>query len=214
MPLEYMQISADIISYAKNECNMQLNQSIYVALTDHIYFAIERYRQGIQLPNALLGEIRQFYRREYLVGEYAIRIIAERLDIHFSEDEAGFIALHFVNAVYDTTTHDAYAITDMLKKSLEIVKEEFGDSVKENSMHYERFTAHLKFLARRISNKELLKDEEITMADEIKYKYAREYACSQKIAEYIRERYHTELTGEEQMYLTIHIRRILMKENE
>ena len=56
MPLEHMQISADIISYAKEECNMKLNQSIYLALMDHINFAIGRYRQGIQLPNALLGE--------------------------------------------------------------------------------------------------------------------------------------------------------------
>ena len=214
MPLEHMQISADIISYAKNECNMKLNQSIYVALTDHINYAIERYRQGIQLPNALLGEIRQFYRREYLVGEYAIRILTERLDIHFSEDEAGFISLHFVNAVYDTTTHDAYAITDMLKQSMAIVKAEFGDSVQEHSMHYERFMAHLKFLARRISSRELLDDEETEMAEEIKRKYTKEYACARKITDYIRERYHTELTGEEQMYLTIHIRRILRKENE
>ena len=81
-------------------------------------------------------------------------------------------------------------------------------------MHYERFMAHLKFLARRISSRELLDDEETEMAEEIKRKYTKEYACARKITDYIRERYHTELTGEEQMYLTIHIRRILMKENE
>ena len=28
IPMEHMQISADIISYAKNECGMELNQSI------------------------------------------------------------------------------------------------------------------------------------------------------------------------------------------
>ena len=54
IPMEHMQISADIISYAKNECGMELNQSIYVALTDHINFAIERYRKGIALTNAIL----------------------------------------------------------------------------------------------------------------------------------------------------------------
>ena len=161
MPLEHMQISSDIISYAKDECGMRLSQSIYVALTDHINFAIERYRQGIQLPNALLGEIRQFYRREYLVGEYALRILAERLDIHFGEDEAGFIALHFINAVYDTTLYDVQAISDILQKSLELVQEDFGTWVNTHSMHYERFMAHLKFLARRIAGGELLKDEKL-----------------------------------------------------
>ncbi len=98
MPLEHMEISNDIISYAQNEYGMRLNQSIYVALTDHINFAIQRYHQGIQLENALLGEIRQFYFQEYKVGKYAIRLLRERLGTEFSEDEAGFIALHFVNA--------------------------------------------------------------------------------------------------------------------
>ncbi len=210
MPLEHMQISADIISYAKEECNMKLNQSIYLALMDHINFAIGRYRQGIQLPNALLGEIRQFYRREYLVGEYALRIIATRLGVHFTEDEAGFIALHFVNAVYDTTTHDAYVITDMLTNSLAIVKREFGGAVNEHSMHYERFMAHLKFLARRIFSRELLENAEEQMAGEISRKYAREHACSVKIADYIHEKYGAQLTGEELMYMTIHIRRVLL----
>ena len=128
IPMEHMQISADIISYAKNECGMELNQSIYVALTDHINFAIERYRNGIALSNAILWEIRQFYRREYLVGEYALRLFAERLDIHFPEDEAGFIALHFVNAEYNTDIHDTYMITDVIQKGIEIVKAEYRES--------------------------------------------------------------------------------------
>ena len=42
IPMEHMQISADIISYAKNECGMELNQSIYVALTDHINFCRQK----------------------------------------------------------------------------------------------------------------------------------------------------------------------------
>ena len=53
MPLERAQISADIISYAKSSLNLKLNQSIYVTLTDHINFAIDRFEKGINLQNAL-----------------------------------------------------------------------------------------------------------------------------------------------------------------
>lgn len=211
MPLEHMQISADIISYAKNECGMRLNQSIYVALTDHINFAIERNKQGIQLPNALLWEIRQFYHKEYLVGEYALRLLSERLDVHFTEDEAGFIALHFVNAEYDTNIRDTYAITDMLQKSIGIVKEEFGVELDESTMHYERFITHLKFFAKRLYRKELLKDEELNFAELFEQKYPKEYACAKKIVAYIEKEYGSSVTKEEEMYLAIHIRRVLMK---
>lgn len=215
IPMEHMQISADIISYAKNECGMELNQSIYVALTDHINFAIERYRNGIALSNAILWEIRQFYRREYLVGEYALRLFAERLDIHFPEDEAGFIALHFVNAEYNTDIHDTYMITDVIQKGIEIVKAEYQKALDEKSMHYERFVAHLKFFARRIFfSKEMLSDEEQEFSDLIELKYSREYACARKIADYIEAQYDCTVTKEEIMYLAIHIRRITTDSDE
>lgn len=42
MPLERVKISDEIISHAKDHLKLKLNQSIYVTLTDHINFAIER----------------------------------------------------------------------------------------------------------------------------------------------------------------------------
>ena len=55
-----MQLTSDIITYAKKNLNVQLNQSIYITLTDHINFAIQGQAQGIQLKNALLWEIKKF----------------------------------------------------------------------------------------------------------------------------------------------------------
>lgn len=40
IPLEHMQLTSDIISYAIKNLNVQLNQNIYITLTDHINFAI------------------------------------------------------------------------------------------------------------------------------------------------------------------------------
>lgn len=213
MPLEHMEISADIIAYAKTELNLKLSQSIYVALTDHINYAIERFRQNIELTNELLWEIRQFYPQEYRAGEYAVRLMDERLGIRFSEHEAGFIALHFVNAEYDTTIRDTYAVTNLLHKSLEIIRQEFRMDFNESSLHYQRFITHLKFFAKRLYKKELLKEEDPEFAELMRNKYPREHLCSQKIADYIGQEYGTEVSQEEIMYLTIHIRRILLKED-
>ncbi len=38
IPLEHMQITSDIISYARKNLNVQLNQNIYITLMDHINF--------------------------------------------------------------------------------------------------------------------------------------------------------------------------------
>lgn len=213
IPLDHMEISADIIAYAQNECNMKLNQGIYVALTDHINFAIERFRKGYKLENALLWETRQFYHKEYLVGEYALRLIAERLNIHFPEDEAGFIALHFVNAQFDVDVHGAYDITNIIQMSLAIIKREFDGNMDETSMHYERLISHLKFFARRLLySKELLPNEEEELSDWIRQKYPAEYACAQRILDEIGETYQCSITREEITYLAIHIKRVLLKE--
>ena len=75
MPLEQVQISNEIISYAKKTMKLKLNQSIYVTLTDHISFAISRCKKGIHLENALLWEIKRFYPQEFELGRYAVELV-------------------------------------------------------------------------------------------------------------------------------------------
>lgn len=212
MPLEHAQISNDIISYAKSTLKLKLNQSIYVTLTDHINFAIERYQKGINLENALLWEIKRFYPQEYGLGRYAIDLIRERLHVSLPEDETGFIALHFVNAEYGTDIRDALHFPNQMKDILDIVTRELGIRLDEGSLHYERFITHVKFLLQRVYRKELLPDEESELAEMMKKKYPKEYACSEKIADYIEEAAGCRLSAEEIMYLSIHIRRIAMAE--
>lgn len=212
MPLTHMQLSTEIIAYAEKSLELKLNQSIYITLTDHISFAIQRYEQGIQLANALLWEIRKVYKKEFELGKYAVALINERLKLHFTDDEAGFIALHFVNAEYSTGFGKTVETTEMIQGILKIVQEEFGMEFDEDSLHYERFVTHLKFLAQRVCCHELLRDEEVEFARLMQGRYPEECSCSRKIADYIKENYHEQLSGEEVMFLAIHIKRIRMTE--
>ena len=210
IPLEHMQLTSDIISYAIKNLDVQLNQNIYITLTDHINFAIQRQSQGIQLKNALLWETKKFYHQEYLMGKYAVDLLNEKLGTEFTEDEAGFIALHFVNAEYNTTINDTFEMTNMIQKILELVRLEMGIEFDEESLHYERFITHLKFLVQRLYRHELLKDEEIEFARMMENKYPKEYECSNHIAEYIEKEYGSKIASEEIMFLAIHIKRVCM----
>ena len=60
--------------------------------------AIERMKSGIQLENSLLGEIKKNYSAEFEVGKHAVDMMNQRLDLSLTYEEAGFIALHLVNA--------------------------------------------------------------------------------------------------------------------
>ena len=220
MPLEQVQISNEIISYAKKTMKLKLNQSIYVTLTDHISFAISRCKKGIHLENALLWEIKRFYPQEFELGRYAVELV-KKLDYDFSkadkempEDEAGFIALHFVNAEYGTDIRDAVRFPNQMKEILGIVADELGIEMDEGSLHYERFLTHVKFLLQRIYRKELLEEEEDEMTEMMQRKYPREYSCSRKVADYIEKTADCKLSGEEVLYLTLHIRRVAMADSE
>ena len=208
MPLERVRISDEIISHAKDHLKLKLNQSIYVTLTDHINFAIERVSQGIEPQNALLWEIKRFYPQEFQLGIYALELIQDRLDILLPEDEAGFIALHFVNAEYGTDIRDAVKFPDQMQAIVDIVERDLGILLDESSLHYERFMTHIKFLIQWIYRKELLSSEDRELSLLMQRKYPREYQCSLKVAEYIMQATGSRLSEEEIMYLSVHIRRV------
>lgn len=208
MPLERVRISDEIISHAKDHLKLKLNQSIYVTLTDHINFAIERVSQGIEPQNALLWEIKRFYPQEFQLGIYALELIQDRLDILLPEDEAGFIALHFVNAEYGTDIRDAVKFPDQMQAIVDIVERDLGILLDESSLHYERFMTHIKFLIQRIYRKELLSSEDRELSLLMQRKYPREYQCSVKVAEYIMQATGSRLSEEKIMYLSVHIRRV------
>ena len=212
LPLEHIQASTEIINYAKSVLNRRLNQSIYITLTDHINFAIERFKEKMMFTNPLLNEIKTFYKEEYLIGEYAVALIERRIGITLPVDEAGFIALHFLNAEYGTDIRDAVKFPNLVKKILEIVEEKLQIELDETSLHYERFVTHIKFLLQRVYRKELLPDEESELAELMQKKYQKEYDCSKMVAAYIEEETKCSLSGEEIMYLAIHIRRVTTAE--
>lgn len=212
IPLEHIQATNEIISFAKASLGKKLNQNIYITLADHINFALEREKQGIVMKNALLWEIKKLYNHEFLVGKEALSIIKRRLKVELPEDEAGFIALHFVNALMDDLSIEKTTdMTKMIQCILNIVKYHFNLELDEYSIHYERFITHLKFFAQRIFTGVTIDDQDDQFIEVLKAKYKEEYACTVKVREYIKQEFNANLTEDEMIYLTIHINRITQR---
>lgn len=71
-----------------------LHPSIYLLLTDHLAFAVERYREGQLIQNNLLPEIRAFFPNEFEAAELVLHHINTRVGVELPLDEAAFITLH------------------------------------------------------------------------------------------------------------------------
>lgn len=213
IPVEHIRVANMIIEYAKKTLDKELKDNIYITLTDHIDFALERLSKGLPLKNALLWEIKNYYHSEYLVGKEAIEIVKRELGFSLPEDEAGFIAFHLVEASINNATDDyvkkAMAI---IQNVLNIVKYYFSIDFDENSLTYERFLVHLKFFTERILNNNIDSPEvDDNLFELVKKQFPNEYACTLKIQKYFLESMKIRIPENELTYLTIHIKRITEK---
>ena len=210
IPIEHMNLSAEIIEYAEEKLNKKLNESIYISLSDHTYTAIKRIKEGITVKNAILWEIKKFYKDEFEIGMKAIDFIEEKTKVRLPDDEAGFIAFHIVNAQLNTKQQVAYDITKLMQEILNIVRYNFKIEFNEESVSYYRFVMHLKFFAQRLlSNNTHEGDTDKELLDIIKSKYSKEFECIEKIKTFIEKKYSYTLTDDEMIYLTIHIAKVI-----
>lgn len=213
-PIEHVTTCTEIIEMAKNQLGRKLNENIYITLTDHISFAIERKQKNMEYRNALLIEIKNFYRPEYEIGLQALEVIKDKLGFSLSVDEAGFIALHIVNAELDMDMSSMLQITEMIHNIVEIAKNYYDMEFDENSLNYERFATHLKFFGQRLLRNKITVDDDITFQKIVKDRYKKDYECAIMIRDYIRNNFGKSITGEEMTFLTIHLRRISSTSND
>lgn len=210
IPLEHIKVCTEIIDEIKLKLNKKLNENIYITLTDHLSFAIDRQRLKLEYKNALLWDIKKFYQIEYQMGLHALDMIKEKLGVTLMEDEAGFIALHIVNAELDTNISDMMNITALITDILELTRNYYKIDFDEDSLHFERFITHLKYFGQRLFQNKTVKDDDFQLQKMIKTSYSKDYQCAEIINSYIKEKFNRELTGEEMMFLTIHLKRITM----
>lgn len=214
IPVKYVEVCEEIKKYAEDKLDKKLNENIYLTLTDHISFALTRHKQGLDLKNPMVWEIKRFYRQEYSIGLKSLEIIKEKLDVDLLEDEAASIALHIVNAQLNEEMPNVVNITNIIQEILNIIKYHFKIDFDEESLIYHRLITHLKFFAQRIVNDKLARSDDDDLYFIVKKKYPEPYECSEKIKVYIEKNFSFRLTHEEMTYLIIHIQRITNRNND
>ena len=208
LPYEEIQVADEIIKYAASHLNKRLCNNIYITLTDHLGFAVERSKTGTVLKNKLLWEIKKYYGPEFVIGRHALEIIKDRLGVELPEDEAGFFALHIVNAELDGNIHHTMETPEVIDDIVNIVRFTYKTDLDEQSLSYERFITHLKYFLQRAENKIYYQPADGELFEIVTKKYPEAYKCASRIKSYMEAKYPEEITDEEMLYLTVHISRI------
>lgn len=213
VPLEYLELSSEIINMAKLEFAKKFKDNVIITLSDHLYVAIKRCREGMTISNPLLWDIKNFYEIEYDIGLRALELIKNKFHIQLPNDEAEFIALHIVNVELDEDNMDhIFQVTKVIQEIMTIVKYHFHAEFDTSNVYYYRFITHLKFFALRLlKDNQFNEDEENELLDVVKDKYCTSYECVLKIKDFLEKKYNYTLQEDEIVYLTIHVHRVVHK---
>lgn len=199
----------DIITHVEKALSRELDKQIYISLSDHIGFAIKRYKNNVEIKNDLIDEIRRIHKEEYKMAIWALGYINEKLNINLPEDEAGFIALHIVNASYKETAKESVISTNIVKGILNIIRYYYSVEFNEDELNYDRLLTHLKYFAKRVVTNKQNKDESSEFLKLAADSYPKAYDCANKVKSYIDNNYNYLVNEDEIIYLTMHIHRVI-----
>jgi beta-glucoside operon transcriptional antiterminator len=215
IPEDVITIAFDILNYAKKKLNKEFNETSFISFADHLHTAIQRAKKGIQMKNFLLWDIKRFFPEELAIARKGIQFVNEKMGIELSDDESGFLTLHIVNAEIDSTNEDAINLTQMIEEILTVIKYTLKINFAENDIYFQRFITHLRFFSERVLNARLDEIEEDAVENElfvlINKKYPEAFEATKKVVELLDTRWHYQASKDEQVYITIHIARIIEK---
>ena len=208
IPIIYFEITEEIVQKAETVLDTSFSGEIFIAIGDHLAFAVKRKQEGVYLPNIILSETRTLYNNEYQVGQWALRLIAKKTGVMLDEDEAGYIVLHLVNFSLSNKSNNAIKILTLTKEVLELIQKTMKIELQEDSLAYSRISIHLKYLGERIfrNRNNQFEDTTANIRDMLK-EDPRLALCINRIVKLIKNRYDYNLSPDEQTYLCIHLRK-------
>lgn len=209
-PIEYFHIAEAIVDEAREFLKVDVHSQVILALSDHIYYAVQREKEGLSIPNLMLDETRVMYKDEFEVGYWSLGVIKKETGVKLPEDEAAYIAMHLFNASMDLNTEITTNIILMTKGILNIIRDVFSIDLDIEEFRTSRLVTHLKFLALRILRNT---SEGLGNIDDLydmllaRNKLMEDFLT--EVNSYVKKNYEYALSKEEQVYLMVHIVKIL-----
>lgn len=211
VPVDILQLTADIITHARSVLTHKLSDGLYVTLADHLHFALQRQQNNEVLPNPLEWEVRHFYTAEYAIGRQALGMVVARTGTLLPDSEACSIALHIVNAGRNDTMGKTAQITRLIYQLQNIVKYFFNIPLDEHSLNYQRFITHLKFFAQRVIDGVVLNNDDEEFFELVQRRYQTTLKCVEAMNEFVSKNYHHPMSNSEKLYLAVHIENIVQR---
>ncbi|SHF16386.1 PRD domain-containing protein [Atopostipes suicloacalis DSM 15692] len=95
---------------------------------------------------------------------------------------------------------------------LNVIRIYYGENFDEKSISYARFLTHIQYFAHRVVFGDQQGGTDSFLYEQIQASYPKAFECVNRIKHYVKATHHFEMREDEQVYLTIHIERIMSEQ--
>lgn len=185
LPRPLVLACAEITERAEIELDCALNPNLPFTLADHLNFAAERLRKGIEISTPLAYDVRHLYPKETELAKQARELLAREAGLKLPDSEVVNIALHLINA--EAEAGDMHSMMMTLKALSDvdgIVEKQLAITLNKESFSYSRFSMHLRYLIQRLASCRQVEERISGMLAQMRREYPRVYQCARAIADY------------------------------
>ena len=212
IPSTIIELSMVTLSEVKVKFDKEVSDTTLVAFADHLYAALLRTEENISVKNFLLWDIKRFFPEEFKICLKALEKVKEQFGVELPEDEAGFLTMHIVNGTLGTGHEYAMQLTKLMEEILTTLKYTLKITFDEQDIYFQRFITHLKFFTERIlAGSARVEETDKELFALIMRKYPKAYLGTRKVSEFLKQTRDYEVSESEQIYMTVHLARILEK---
>lgn len=201
---EILGVNEEVIALAATRLG-ELHPRLHVALGDHIAFAIERLKGGLEITNPFAVEIRALFPEEYAVAREAARLIQERIGVDIPEGEVGFLTLHLHAGRGSGQVGRSVKMTTLIKTLLNEIESSLNVRLDESALDYARLVTHLRFAMERIEKGLPFRNP---LLPGVRKEFPEAYVLATRLARLIEARLERRVPEEEVGYIAIHLERL------
>lgn len=213
-----LDITGKVVKIAESLLGIDFNDYQYLALADHIDFALKRVQDNIDFNDSnVRWEVKNLYPKEYEVAQKMIELINKEGHTELPESESILMTYHLVNALSDDSqAQETVEITNLITDIVQIIQFAYSIQLDTESFNYSRFITHLRALLVRLIRGQKMDNEELdpSLLGFMSIKYHHAYETAERIATYLHLKMGWELSPDDKFYLVLHIWRVTSRQEK
>lgn len=208
-----LMVITDISSEVERMLGFKLSNYNYLALADHINFAIKRATdpEFADENQKSVSSLKDIYPREYHAATITLQELNKKLNLKLPKNEVDYLTFHYVNAATSNTyLSETVEMTKLIRKITRVITYAMQINIDTSSINYTRFITHIRyFIARqKDKNSRRLEPPDKVLIKTIANQYPECFSTAAKVAQVLEKSEGWHVNDEEIMYLTLHIWRL------